>query len=144
MTSPRTSPSSGANAATKTSPPTFGAPFAALLITAPAYECPTASTGPGIWSITLRRYAESATMPRSGFAGAMTATPAAWSRVMTPLQLEASAKAPWTSTTSVGRDGREAMVEAPFGDRDRAGMRRPTASPRGFSAPTGTTRAAPA
>ena len=38
-------------------------------------------------------------MPRSGFAGAVTAKPAAWRRSTTPFQLEASAKAPWTRTT---------------------------------------------
>jgi hypothetical protein len=38
-------------------------------------------------------------MPRSGFAGAITATPAGSSRSITPFQLEASAKAPWTRTT---------------------------------------------
>ena len=57
MTSPSFSPSSGAKAATKTRPTTFGAPVAALLITAPPYECPTARTGPGIWANTLATYA---------------------------------------------------------------------------------------
>src|SRR4029450_381271 len=41
-------------------------------------------------------------MPRSGFGGAVTWIPAAWRRSMTPFQLEASAKAPWTSTTVSG------------------------------------------
>src|SRR6266511_3593027 len=41
-------------------------------------------------------------MPRSGLAGAVTWIPAAWSCSMTPFQLEASAKAPWTSTTVSG------------------------------------------
>ena len=41
-------------------------------------------------------------MPRSGFGGAVTWTPAACRRSMTPFQLEASAKAPWTSTTVSG------------------------------------------
>src|SRR5215213_10099760 len=41
-------------------------------------------------------------MPRSGFGGAVTWIPAAWRRWMTPFQLEASAKAPWTSTTVSG------------------------------------------
>ena len=49
------SPSSGAKAATKTSPTTFVAWLAALEITAPAYEWPTAITGPGIWLSKLAR-----------------------------------------------------------------------------------------
>src|SRR5919107_3963602 len=42
-------------------------------------------------------------MPRSGFGGAVTCTPSACSRSITPFQPEASAKAPCTRTT-VGRD----------------------------------------
>src|SRR4051812_19854107 len=38
-------------------------------------------------------------IPRSGFAGAVACTPSACSRSITPFQLEASAKAPCTSTT---------------------------------------------
>src|SRR5436190_19270576 len=41
-------------------------------------------------------------MPRSGFGGAVTCTPAACRRSTTPFQLEASAKAPWTRTTVRG------------------------------------------
>src|SRR5262245_2984829 len=41
-------------------------------------------------------------MPRSGLAGAMTGTSAACRRSMTPLQLEPSINAPWTSTTVMG------------------------------------------
>src|SRR6185312_13253664 len=41
-------------------------------------------------------------MPRSGIAGAVTWIPAACRRSMTPFQLEASAKAPWTRTTVRG------------------------------------------
>src|SRR5215471_8151860 len=41
-------------------------------------------------------------MPRRGLAGAITGTPCARRSGITPLQLEASAKAPWTRTT-VGR-----------------------------------------
>src|SRR5215217_9051790 len=41
-------------------------------------------------------------IPRRGLAGAVTATPAASSRSTTPFQLEASAKAPYTSTTVNG------------------------------------------
>src|SRR5262249_14178174 len=60
---------------------------------------PTASTGPGIWRITLATYAESALTPRSGLTTARTSTPAAISRLITPAHPEASAKAPWTKTT---------------------------------------------
>src|SRR5919107_4119628 len=42
-------------------------------------------------------------MPRSGFDGAVTCSPSACSRSITPFQLEPSAKAPCTRTT-VGRD----------------------------------------
>src|SRR4051794_17263259 len=38
-------------------------------------------------------------IPRSGFAGALTATPFACRRSITPFQLEASANAPCTNTT---------------------------------------------
>src|ERR687885_2107689 len=41
-------------------------------------------------------------MPRSGFAGAVTCTPSACSRSITPFQLEPSAKAPCTRTTVRG------------------------------------------
>src|SRR3954469_21616321 len=44
-------------------------------------------------------YAESVAIPRRGFAGALTATPSACRRSITPFQLEASANAPCTSTT---------------------------------------------
>src|SRR6476646_214601 len=44
-------------------------------------------------------YAESAEIPRSGLAGAVTWTPFASNRSITPLQLDASANAPCTSTT---------------------------------------------
>src|SRR5512132_1592310 len=47
VTSARRSPSSGANAATKTRPTTLPSPVAALEITAPPLEWPTARTGPG-------------------------------------------------------------------------------------------------
>src|SRR5262249_2527625 len=99
VTSPRASPSSGAKAATNTSPTTFFASVAALEMTAPPYECATSSTGPGISSSTPAVYAESISIPRSGFAGAVTSTPFSWSRSITPFQLDASAKAPCTSTT---------------------------------------------
>jgi hypothetical protein len=45
------------------------------------------------------RYAASTPTPRSRFGGATTSSPAALSSAMTPVQLEASTKAPWTSTT---------------------------------------------
>src|SRR3954469_1355135 len=44
-------------------------------------------------------YAESVAIPRRGFAGALTATPSACRRSITPFQLEASANAPCTRTT---------------------------------------------
>src|SRR3954447_24984178 len=55
--------------------------------------------GPGVCSKTPAIYAESVAIPRSGFAGALTATPFACRRSMTPFQLEASANAPCTNTT---------------------------------------------
>ncbi len=97
-TSPKRSPSSGANAATKTSPTTLRSSVAAFEITAPAYEWPTASTGPRTCLMKLARYAESWEMPRKGLGGAVTWMPAAWSRSMTPFQLDESANAPWTRT----------------------------------------------
>src|SRR4029450_5754225 len=98
VASPRTSPSSVAKAATKTRPTTFSALVAAFEITAPPYECPTASTGPGICSKTLAIYAESLTTPRSGIAGAVTWIPAAVRRPITPFQLDPSAHARWRGT----------------------------------------------
>src|SRR3954468_13819077 len=55
--------------------------------------------GPGVCSKTPAIYAESVAIPRSGFAGALTVTPSACRRSITPFQLEASANAPCTSTT---------------------------------------------
>src|SRR3954447_13808561 len=55
--------------------------------------------GPGVCSKTPAIYAESVAIPRSGFAGALTATPFACRRSITPFQLEASANAPCTNTT---------------------------------------------
>ena len=37
--------------------------------------------------------------PRSGLATAITGIPESWSSAITPAQLDASVKAPWTSTT---------------------------------------------
>ena len=42
--------------------------------------------------------AASAATPRSVFGSATTEWPAAWRRWITPVQLEASAQAPWTRT----------------------------------------------
>jgi hypothetical protein len=50
--------------------------------------------GPGVSSKTPAMYAESVEIQRSGFAGALTATPFACRRSIAPFQLEASAKAP--------------------------------------------------
>lgn len=72
----------------------MSASVAALLITALPYECPTATTGPSTCAKTDAKQAESATIPRSGFAGAITRTPFACSRAITPFQLDASANAP--------------------------------------------------
>ncbi|GAA4256370.1 hypothetical protein GCM10022255_068890 [Dactylosporangium darangshiense] len=49
------SPSSGTNAAMYTSALTFPFPVAALVITAPPYECPTRMTGPVIEASTAAR-----------------------------------------------------------------------------------------
>ncbi len=64
---------------------------------------------------------------RSGFAGAVTRMPLACNRVITPFQLDASANAPWTSTTVavsvvVGSD-----MSAPFGRISAATGRPPAA-----------------
>src|SRR5713101_2262744 len=67
-------------------------------MTSPPYECPTRTIGPLMLARTLATYAESLATPRSGFAGARTVYPRSCSRVITPLQPEASAKAPWIRT----------------------------------------------
>src|SRR6266851_9700489 len=54
--------------------------------------------GPLMVARTLAMYAESVGTPRRGFAGASTVYPRSSSRVMTPPQPEASAKAPWIRT----------------------------------------------
>src|SRR5688500_10622377 len=63
-------------------------------------------------------YAASWSMPRKGFAGARTSTPAARRMGITPAQFEASAKAPWTSATvnGAGLDSGVpcAIAEIPF------------------------------
>ncbi|GAP51261.1 Acyl-CoA carboxylase alpha chain [Streptomyces azureus] len=56
-------------------------------------------TGPSIWAVTEATYAASAASPRSGLGGAITGMPWSCSSAMTPIQLAASAKAPWTRTT---------------------------------------------
>src|SRR4051794_39992695 len=81
-------------------------------MTAPPYEWPTASTGPGICAIALATYAASAAMPRSGLDTACTGTPAASSRSVTPAQLPESAKAPWTSATVGVEVGAWVMVHS--------------------------------
>src|SRR5260370_9272782 len=68
---PRSSPSSGANPATYTSPTTSSATPAAGM-TAPPYEWPTSSTGPSICSITHFVYSASpAVTPRNALGGAL-------------------------------------------------------------------------
>jgi len=47
-------------------------PAAAFVITAPPYECPTSTSGPGVCASTLVMYAESPLKLLSGFAGAIT------------------------------------------------------------------------
>src|SRR4051794_41111878 len=59
----------------------------------------------------LWRYATSLSSERSGIAGASTRYPSFCRRSITWLQLDASAQAPWTSTT-VGFAAPEAEVEA--------------------------------
>src|SRR5713101_1060264 len=56
-------------------------------MTSPPYECPTRTIGPLMLAT-----------PRSGFTGARTVYPRSCSRAVTPLQPEASAKAPWIRT----------------------------------------------
>src|SRR5579859_126258 len=53
-------------------------------------------------------------MPRSGLAGATTVNPSSCSRSITPVQLEASAKPPWTRTTvGLAADGLGLECAAP-------------------------------
>src|SRR5713101_467988 len=66
----RDSPWSGAKASMKTRAFTFGFPVAALVMTAPPYECPTRMIGPLMVWRKLAMYAESEVKPRSGLAGA--------------------------------------------------------------------------
>jgi hypothetical protein len=72
---------------------------AALVMIAPPYEWPTATTGPEICRIALATYALSEAMPRSGLDTAVTGTPDARSRATTSFQPELSAKAPCTRAT---------------------------------------------
>src|ERR687890_785814 len=76
----------------------FGFPVAALVITAPPYEWPTSTTGPGSVSRKARTYAASPDSDRSGLATAATVYPSLCSGATTLLQLEASAQAPCTRT----------------------------------------------
>jgi hypothetical protein len=77
----------------------FFASVAAFEVTAPPYEWPSASTGPldlledgrgvgGVGGDSTERFAE-----------AVAGTPLACSRVITPFRFDASACAPWMSTT---------------------------------------------
>src|SRR5690349_10602781 len=68
-------------------------------MTAPPYEWPTASTGPGICRSALVTYAVSMAMPRSGLETAWTFTPAARSCRTTSFHPELSANAPCTRAT---------------------------------------------
>src|SRR5881409_340530 len=68
--SPNDSPSSGTNASTNTRAFTFEFPVAALVMTAPPYECPTRMIGPLMVWRKLAMYAESEVKPRSGLGGA--------------------------------------------------------------------------
>ena len=96
------SPSSGTNPATYTSPATLSeAP--ATVITQPAYEWPTSTTGPSSCSMTAPRYEASLATPRRGSAAARIVCSSPSSRSNTARQLEASPKAPCTRTI-VGLD----------------------------------------
>jgi hypothetical protein len=53
-------------------------------------------------------------MPRKGFGAAVTLIPAAWRRSMTPVQLDESAKAPWTRTTVSGALEVASAMRAPY------------------------------
>src|ERR1041385_305737 len=66
------SPESGANAAMKTSALTLGLPAAAAVITAPPYECPTSTTGPGCAATTRFVVSTSVASDVSGFCTAIT------------------------------------------------------------------------
>src|SRR5262249_12511689 len=66
------SPASGADAVTKTSPLTLPALSFALVITEPAYEWPTRTTGPWIDATVAETSAASVFTPRSGLPTATT------------------------------------------------------------------------
>src|SRR6185436_11641930 len=66
------SPESGANAAMQTSDFTLLLPAAAWLITAPPYECPTSTTGPGCAATTRFVVSTSVASDVSGFCTAIT------------------------------------------------------------------------
>jgi hypothetical protein len=93
------SPGAGAAASTYTSAFTLGTPAAALVITAPPYECPTSTIGPRTVFRKSATYRASVMRSSTGFAIARTRTPSRCSIRTSPAQLDASAHAPWTSTT---------------------------------------------
>src|SRR6266446_10044787 len=65
----------------------------------PPYEWPATTVGPVWRRSTWRRRATSAASEVSGNCGAVTVNPDACKDLITSLQLEPSAQAPWTSTT---------------------------------------------
>src|SRR4029077_18314852 len=68
-------------------------------MTCPPYEWPATIVGP-VWRLsTWRRRATSAASEVKGNCGAVTVNPDACNDLITSLQLEPSAQAPWTNTT---------------------------------------------
>src|SRR6266849_3112613 len=65
----------------------------------PPYEWPATTVGPVWRRRTWRRRATSAASEVSGNCGAVTVNPDVCNDLITSLQLEPSAQAPWTSTT---------------------------------------------
>jgi hypothetical protein len=70
------------------------APGSTFVMTAPPYECPVSTTGPSTLRTRSLSAAESAAMPRNGFAQAMTRCPATVSGATIPFQLDEAAQAP--------------------------------------------------
>src|SRR5471032_1550400 len=68
-------------------------------MTAPAYACPTSTTGPSIRSRVRSSAATSSSKVVNGTGTVTALTPFDWSPLMTLLQLDPSAQAPVTSTT---------------------------------------------
>src|SRR6266403_5245452 len=94
----KSSPASGARAATYTSAETFGS-VPVSLMTVPPHEWATSTVGPSCIASTRRVSATESSTEVSGFCTAVTCKPAACSRGITSLQLEPSAQAPCTNTT---------------------------------------------